>query len=432
MLRRNNNLTTVTLSDATKLTAALPAVGTVVTKDNLEKGAVVLTDVGLRRLSAANFAALSDGDQVFVVQGKGSTKPLLKSPVLTKGNIKITIAKHKAKQEQITVIGYNGTTGSLPAANDTSFFIKIRKNDNDAANRSQPMSLFAQFKTDATGTQEELALGLVLNGTKNFAKEPANGYLKFEILCDEAGSAIGAAADTVVGTAGSTQVTVTDTGGDTSVNPIAVGDLFRVGTATTDEVYKVVASTVGTGGGVLTLDRALTQDVSLLGTTAEFIAAAASAAAEFGIRITGVSAPFDVDAFRDYYAHRFTATFSDESTLVTHVQGAFNGNGVWQQVAMDEYMTYGFEGQNEMLGVPPRLRDQEVKTPDTTAATGLKYSAINIAWVETMPGITSMDSGRGSHLIYLNLHTDGTLDGTANTGSELATALGLTPGDLNE
>ena len=60
------------------------------------------------------------------------------------------VPPHKAAQQQITVVGFNGTTGALPVANDTSFFIKIRKNDNDAANRSQPMSLFAQFKTDAT------------------------------------------------------------------------------------------------------------------------------------------------------------------------------------------------------------------------------------------------------------------------------------------
>lgn len=433
-LRRNSNLTTVTLSDVTKLTSALPAVGALVTAANLEKGAVVLTDMGLERMSNTEYAALPDGAKFFIVQGKGANKPLLKSPALTKGKVSLSISKHKAAVQQITAIGYNGTTGSLPSANDTSYFIKIRKNDNDAANRSQPMSLFAQFKTSGSATQEELAFGLAVNGNRNFLKEPANGYLKFEVLCDEAGSAIGAAADTVVGAIGSKEVVVTDTAANASVNAIVAGDLFRVGTAVTDEVYKVVSSTVGTGGGTLVLDRPLSQAVNLLGTTAELIATAASATAEFGIRLTGVQADFDVNAWRDYYANRFTATFSDEDTLVSHVQGAYNGNGTWQQVAMDEYMTNGFEGQNEMMGVPPVPRDQEVKIPGVGSyvAADCKYSAIAIGWTEDIRGLVTTAGAQGTHLIYVNLTTAGSLSATANTGSALATALGLTPANLNE
>jgi hypothetical protein len=164
-------------------------------------------------------------------------------------------------------------------------------------------------------------------------------------------------------------------------------------------------------------------------------AAAAAAAAEFGIRLTGVQADFDVNAWRDYYANRFTATFSDEDTLVSHVQGAYNGNGTWQQVAMDEYMTYGFEGQNEMIGVPPVPRDQEVKIPGVGAyvAADCKYSAIAIGWTEDIRGLVTVAGAQGTHLIYLNLDSSGDLDtGTANTGETLAVALGLTAANLDE
>lgn len=435
-LRQNNNVTSVILSDVAKLTSALPSAGTTVTSANLEKGAVVMVNAGLERTT---LATLADGDSFMIVQGKGTGKQLMKSPVLVKGKTKITTSKHKPAVQQITTIGYNGTNGSLPAANDTSYFIKIRKNDNDAANRSQPMSLFAQYKTDATGTQAELASGLAVVGNRNFLDEPANGYLTFEVLCDHAGAATGAAPDTVVGTVGERTVVITDTGANATVIALSAGDYFRVGTAVTDPVYKITASTVTTSGGTLTLDRPLLASISLLGTTTEYITAAQAATANFGIRITGVAGNFDVNKFRNYYVNRFTATFSDPSIQVTHTQGAQNGNGVWQQVATDEYMSYGFEGQNEMLGTPPTYRDQEVKIPGIGSDTALtsKYSAISIAWEEnSQTGLVSTIPARGLVLVYLNLLDSaglGLLDtATANTGETLAVALGLTAANLDE
>ena len=436
MLRKANNVFSVLVNDTNVASSTLPSVGTVVTDANLPKGAIVLTDAGHRRMSNTEYAAMADGDGFYVLQGKGVGAPLMKSPRLTKGQVSFSIAKHKPAVQQITTIGYNGTTGALPVANNTDFWIKIRKRDNDAANRSQPMSLFAgPVKTDATGTQAELACLLALNGIKNFKNEPANGYLTFDLLCSNAGSAIGAIADTVVGTKGTKLVTVTDTGGNTSVNAIAAGDFFRVGTATTAAVYKVVTSTVGTGGGVLTLDRPLNVDVNLLGTTAEFITASNAASSNFGIVLTGVAAPFNVNSFRDYYANRFTATFSDSTILVSHTQGAYNGNGVWQQVAMDEYMNYGFEGQNGMLGVPPAFRDQEVKIPGVggnTEATS-RYSALDIAWTESIQGLVTTAGAKGNVLVYLNLDASGDLaTSTDNNGETFVVALGLTASDFDQ
>lgn len=434
MLRKANNVFSVLADDVTNST--LPAVGSVVTAANIGNGAVCLVDLGLRRLNNAAFAALGNADKFMLVQGRGASQPLLKSGAITKSTYSTSIQKHMPAVQQVTTIGYNGTTGSLPAANDTSYYIKLRKNDNDAGNRSQPFSLFGQFKTDGSATQEEVALGLALNFTKNLSDEAGNGYAKIGILCDEAGTAIGAAADTVIGALGSKTVTVTDTGGDLSVIAITAGDLFRVGTATTAEVYKVVTSTVGTGGGVLTLDRPLTQAVSLLGTTSEFITAAAAAAAEFGLVITGIENVFDVNKFRNYYTNRFTATFSDEDTLVTLTTGARNGSGVWQAVAMDEYMSYGYEGQNEMLNVPPTMRDQTVKIPGVGSNTALssRYSTLNISWTENITGLVSQAGTQGNVIFHVNLGTQdplGLLAASGSSGELLVEAMGLTDTDFD-
>ena len=155
-------------------------------------------------------------------------------------------------------------------------------------------------------------------------------------------------------------------------------------------------------------------------------------ATSFGIRLTGVPAPFNVNTMRDYYANRFTTTFSDSSTLIT-VSGAQNGNGVWQQVAMDEYLSYGFEGENNQLAVPSLARDQYVKIPGvgSLVAADCTYSSLSIAWLEDMRGLVAMAPARGNVIVYLNLTSAGSLSATTNTRNKLVTSLGLTASDFN-
>lgn len=432
MLRKANNVFSVLLNDQTVASSTLPAVGTVVTPSNLPTGAIVLVDAGMRRMSVTEYNALATGDEFFVVQGRGTTKSFMKSPVLNKGKVKFTSARHKDEVQQVTAIGYNGTTGALPVANNTNFFIKIRKRDNDAANRSQPMSLFAgPVRTDATGTQAELASMLVRNGYQNFKDEPANHYLKFEAICNATNGAPAGGVTTFGVVNGSRTVTL-----DAAMT-IAVGDYVRLNggsTATNAPVYKVIAFTATT----LVLDSPYTGDTAtLLAAVVRRITAVNAATADFGVTVTGIVAPFDVAQFRDYYANRFTATFSNSTTLVTHLQGAYNGNGMWQQVAMDEYMSYGFEGENQQLATPSVPRDQFVKIPGIGSNTELssRYSALNISWEESISGLVSMDGGKGNVLVYLNLDSTsplGLLDtATANNGETFVQALGLTAADFN-
>jgi len=430
MLRKANNVFSVILGDVNQTSLGFAA-GDLITDTNLPYGAVVLADLGNYYLDAAAFAALSNGDQYRILQGKGVGVPMMKTPVLTVGKTKMTIAPHKEAQQQITAVGYNGTTGALPIANNTDFWIKIRKRDNDAANRSQPFSLFAgPVRTDATGTQAELASMLVKNGWLNFKNEPANYYLRFEALCNNAGAATTAATGTLAATNGSLFVSATVSGSA----QFSVGDYVRFGTATTDPVYKVVATSVA----------GITLDSPYVGTTgtfaagaAQFITAALAAVASFGVRMTGNVDPFDVNQWRDYYANRFTVSFSDSTTLITHLQGAFNGNGVWQQVAMDEYMSYGYEGEMNQLAVPSIPRDQVVKIPGIGGNTvnTSKYSALNIAWEESISGLVSMDGGKGNVLVYFNLDNSAPGTGVVTAGTaeaDLITDLGLNIADFNE
>jgi hypothetical protein len=416
MLRTADNVFSVILDDNSATTAALNAtcpVGTVATPANVAAGAILMVDMGMRRLSNATYGTT---DRYRIVQGKGAGEQFMMSPVITKANATISTSNHRASVQQVSVVGYNGTANALPAANSTDYFIKIRKNDNDAANRSQPMSLFAgPIKSGASTSQIAIAEALVKNGTQNFKDEPANNYLKFEML--NAGARIAptlTAAVTLTFTNGSRLVTASAATASTAV---AVGDFITVAAATTTAVYKVTAKAAN---GDLTLSTAFNGTTATIvsSTTVKRITSAAAIAADSGVRMAGIQADFDVNAFRDYYVNRFSVAFSDVSTVVT-TAGARTGSGMWEQVAMDEYMSYGFEGMNGMLGVPPAMRDQAVKIPGKSSQTDLtsRYGCLEISWTESIQGLVSLQGGKGSVLIYVNLDNTNPLGLQGNTAT---------------
>jgi len=416
MLRKANNVFSVLLENA--VTSGVPTSG-VITDANLPKGAIVAVDLGMNVLSS-----IPTNSDFMIVQGKGAGVPLMKSPILNAGRVSIKGQKYVAPVQQVTYVGYNPSlttpAGALTAAANTDYWIKIRKRDNDAANRSQPMSLFAgPVKSGATaGDQISIANDLVKVGTKNFSLEPANGYLTLEVVSAGTRTAAGGAGNLTF-TPGSKTVVASAA---TASNAIVVGDYIAAATGLTSGVYKVAAVAAS---GNLTLEVAFVGAAPVTVTGASLIRIAKSTAegAAAGVRLTGVVAPFNVNSFRDYYANRFTVTYND-TTVPVKSTGANDGTGVWQKVAMDEYMSYGFEGQNNQMAVPALNRDQEVKTPASFAANLCTYSAINISWEETINGLVSRDGGKGSVLIYLNLSSAGLLATTGTSGETLANMLG--------
>ncbi len=413
-LRRQDNVAYASIADTT---AASPG-AVVITPSTLAVGAAALVDEGnLAYVAALPFDALADDRKLRIVQNIAGK--LVFSAAFTKGAIiksaplrSATVKQFSAAQQQITRIGYNGTTGALPTTIvESGFFIKIRKNDNDAANRSQPNSLFAQFRTDATGSEEELALGLVKSGIQNMSTQPAgnNGYVKFEML--NAGVRTAATATGVVTLTFTKDSTLVTASAATASTNVVAGDYISIAAATTTGVYKVKSKD---GSGNLTLETAYQSATTTIVASAANIriANAAAVVAASGVQISGVASDFDVDAFRNYYSNRFTATFSDTSTLNTHVQGAIDGNGVWQQVAMDEYMSMGNQGENSMLGVPPVMRTSSVVTDG-------QYDCLQISVKEDINGLVSAEKADADILVFIQ-------DGSGSpSGLAIATALGV-------
>jgi len=441
MLRKSDNVFAAIVSDVDIASSTLPASGVVVTNANLSAGAVVLVDVGMRRRVIGDIVT---GDAYRIVQALGSTKPLMISPVITKGTEKITSQKFVSSAQQITTVGFNGTTGSLAAANSTDYWITVQKNDNNGRDNSQGTRQFAgPIKSTTAAKQEAIAFALVKQGIKNFSSDTnsPNQYLKFDALCDEAGVAIvaaGGAALSFVFTKGSAEIV--GTVNNLAATNVVAGDVIKVAAALTTSIYKVKSITAATGttGFKITLTYPFQEEtITVAKADARRIVESGAIVAEAGVRMTGVENEFSVSHWRNYYVNRFTASFSDTAVPITSLVGAKTGTGMWEQVAMDEFMNWGFEGQGT-IGTPPTIRESAVKIPGTGSVTALtaKYSIINIAWTEDVSFLTSNSKAKGNVLIYLNLADSsgvGKLDtSTANTGETLAVALGITAATLDE
>ena len=421
-LRKQDNVTYVSIADTTVTVPASTSGRTdaPVTPATLAAGGAAMVDEGNIGISSAvAYAALTDDTRLRICQNIAGE--LVFTAAFTKSAITSTsVRKYSAADQQMTAIGFNGTAGTLPAIADEKFWIKIRKNDNDAANRSQPTSIFAGPVLTVAGTQQELAELLVSNGILNMKDEPGAGYLKIEMLIDSA------ATSTAFGSLGNNtgdctfskgSATVSCTDAQDIATAIGVGQCFvrivPVGAeAKTDVAYRITATDTASTPNTITLATAYAGASEIIDEADLFLVPSTAAATDYGIKVTGLMNDFDVNAFRNYYSNRFTCFFSDAATAVTHLNGAKEGSGVWQEVAMDEYMSMGNQGENQMLSVPPRMRTESYVVDG-------EYDAVSISVSEDVHGLTSANTEDARILLYVE-------DGSGSpTGLGIATALGV-------
>ena len=202
----------------------------------------------------------------------------------------------------------------------------------------------------------------------------------------------------------------------TGMTPPVAGNVISLVSGGVTDYYEVAASTA-TSVALTTQYRGTTSTVA-------DIALEVSTGTEYwGISLDGVAPPFDVLRNRDYSVNRFIAKVMADGEIVpavpvTNTAKAYAGVGVWQQVAMDEFLSWGFLGAGrELIGTPPGSR------PSTTVEGGA-YSTISLVESTSIPGMTSVANTAMTHLIYVENTTAG--GGTVDAqGSTLATIFGV-------
>lgn len=289
--------------------------------------------------SGTGASQLTSG-KIRLAQKTASGKVIL-GPVIDVAKVKSSVVTdYSSDLEQISYWGYNGTSGSLGTIVSGQLFTLsvVLSQTSPTANNTPIIKTIPWVSTAAT--EENVAFGLATTFNKVFSeKREAYKKIKCEIVCDEAGVALGTGVDTLTFTAGSNAFTADDIDDATTNAALAVGDLIRIGTAVTDPVYKITA--LDTTNNIGTLDRPVSTSSTGEDTAYERIAAASTAAAEYGLKFTGINRfdSIDFNPQTDYWSKvRFEVSGSgfDSSAVFTESQKAFDGYGTYEQVAQLE------------------------------------------------------------------------------------------------
>ena len=348
---------------------------------------------------------IANGGLFHIVQGTGVNSPLIVSPLLKNGAYTITRSKYAAATEQVTYVGFNGTTGAIDADTaSTSYVVTLIMANPNEKDRSQPSRVYGQYTTPASGATNAIStVALVNNLTKNFSTK-ADDLVKVEMIVSDAAlntdfSALANPTGAVTFTKGSTTATMTDTAS------LSAGDWFRIGgvsEAVTDIAYQI-KSVDGTAN-LITLSTPYAGESATISDGLMHLVGANPG--DLGIKLSGVSRDFSVTSMRNYYKVRFVVTVGEAflSTGVTTASKAFEGKGVPAQVAMDYYESMGFLGQMETIGVPPVPR---ASVP--TALTG-EYGIMSLAIENPVASIVSQSALKSNLIVYLE-YSDGVTGG---------------------
>ncbi len=282
----------------------------------------------------------------FYVGWKDASGQLHKSPRFQGTKISEAVSKAgTALVDQISFVGFNGTSGSITVANSTYYSLSLVLNHTFGMFNNSPLMKTIPFKSGAAATQSAIANGLASAGSKSFARG-VNKDVIFEVLDSGTSSAIGGTESlTVIN--GSKVVTSTG-----SSHALVAGDTVRIGHATNNDYPVYLVASVS--GAAITLTNAYQ------GASASGVAAGEVTLADAGIRLTGnsisdteykvvASTPyvvnFDVDVSESLQADlRTTATPSDI------------GNGTYQLVSFQESRVQ-FEDRPRTIELyPPTIR----------------------------------------------------------------------------
>ena len=384
----------------------------------------------------------------FILYKEMADGTLLRSEVLSKANVEKVIRKvGTAAVNKVEYYGSNGTTGSFEALDENFYRLHINYKAGYATNNhGTDYAKHAIYESDASATQYEIASGLASSGYSNFSREPKNSTgqapIVFKCICDNAGVAnaadAGSDATYFKFIQGSKYVTGTDStglamlGSDEVEVTFGVGDFLRAGTATTDDVYKIVAYTAGTGTTpagtplIFELDQPFRgASTTLVMTGTEYITAALGAAANWGIVLTGQTQDFSVGKKADVIVD-WTSTsenFGTTTYTVSANTAAVPGTNTQRQMQELEWFLQGNEGDfYHGMGFP------YTGTPRAEVE-AFTYETIDIVFRDTLDNNISRTSNRKVVTIAVTDTTPGTFweDNTDGLAVVLGTILAGTP-----
>jgi len=344
---------------------------TIATPATLADGEIVVTREDGAIVEAGTTNNIDLLDRVYVVQGQGADKPLIKSALIYKGGVTVARGSYfNAGAQQVDFIGYNAVTnlGSIDPINNNAYIVRNSLKTNFYQFSDKEMHVIGDYVSDGSATQEKVATGLtkslIVNSEKYvnipFVVERVTNVGTFAPLTNNASV-----------TKGSKTVTST-------AHALSVGAYVRIG-GTGDNTPMYVVTSTPTAN-------TFTIDIAYQGTTGTILAAnigAVTGITTWGVRLTGLpQAKFRAGVFR-YEKSKWISTLQNGgSTLVSSPQVVANeGSGLYEQIAEDEWFFQLGEGfaDSNTIQIPP------VEFRKNVELTG-QYVTIDFEWKDIAGG----------------------------------------------
>lgn len=387
MMQLGNNPIGVLIANSS---SAMMTSGTIKTySDMTGDGYMALVDTKNLVISPTSITSMTTPVRLVVRVGSS----LLYSDWIIGAN-KLTGTSSDAKSEvqQISYIGYNGTSGSLDVSNQNEYIVSITFEDEDVATGKYPYVKHGTYYSSASATQAEVASGLAVNLSKNFKRENQVKVLVERVTDSTTSSSTSGDLTVVHGSKNVTAATDISNGG------MAVNDFMVIdGVA-----YKVTA--IDSSNNIATLDQPY-QGASgtVLDADASFITAANAASGNWGIKFTGVKRTNFVPGEQKHDVTRFEIQLPVgwTSTEVTYDTAADKGIGTYEEVAEMEWLAQGNDGKKVMLGTP-LFKSRSAATDGTT------YDRVIFTWYED--GYSNIISNNPKNVKTLYVYSNSSSD----------------------
>ena len=252
--------------------------------------------------------------------------------------------------EQITHIGYNGTTGSLDTSGANDFYLTITPNQDDMQWSEQKQKNVTLATKASVGTSQLiLAKAIVANVMKKYT---IDGIPVTAAMLNSANAAASASQGQTLAVVHGSNVIVY--AGAPTVVP-ATGAMLRIGATGSLDGSTVPVYTVRDAHP--TIANAFILDQPFAGPSNSALAATdhgyiAAPGADYGIRFTGKNLPFTLDFFK-FKRVNFTVQMQGFGTTpLTRTQNTTYGQGDGRLCAEEESFCKGFQGALNRMTVP--------------------------------------------------------------------------------
>ncbi len=303
-------------------------------------------------------------DVIYIAQGIGVGKGLDSFPIVLRNVTKVTVKGYVAPAEKVLTFGYNGTSGTIAAPdNSTEYALNIMILDDQRIEGNRPTRQYYSYVTDASATAKELAFAFANKVNTDSFPANTNSYVTAAVLTDGTFTAL------------TNNATVTQYGKQitSTAHGLAAGDFVRIGgTGATVPVYQVdtIVST-----SVFTI-KGRYQGAS--GTVLAANIGVITADTVVGLKLTGKAIAYNgIDLYQknNFIASLYntaTSGFTVLSTPVTTTALDF-GQGYWQQVRDQEYFAQGYFGITNRTQFPGSILQ-----PATRAVVDNTYNSVVI------------------------------------------------------